>query len=621
MNHSTKPKTCTRKKSKAILSVFLIVAILIAGAFAFLSATDSKTNVFTVGNIKIELWEKFDTNLNGTLDDNEIYDSTATEVSIDADKSIIPGQTILKQPMIKNTGKNPAYLYMAVGVPTATEDNIKSNNLGDKVNIVVKAFGIQENYKNKTTATDIWNAYFDAAKATSVLSASVENTEAELFTLNKTVDSGWSEISTYRVDGYVYHIFALDNAMGTAGLVDGYSTSPFESVTFNESVEVGENGHSFQFAPNLSWREEVINTTTGEITSGDNKYLLNNYLSPIYYAKNMEITLNDNIMMKIAYYDSYGNFISCDGWKSKTATQYSTIQDSFSITDSYFRIAIADVNLNDLNQYTITSEELSSRFKCLVSLPFYTICNNLQAIQSIKLPDAQFSANGLGFTCTGLTYDKNESIFYVGNYGKMKPTDSETHHSIVKLSKDCSNIIDEINLSNISNINDVQGVAIDTATNTLWVVSQLDKAIYNIEKNGTLIQSIPYDKEITGVAYSSKTDSLWIVSNGCLENINKSGNVLRSVTFDSSIVVDQLYIDEINNHIYITADVSKNYQSSNYVYRINLTNNCCELYYILDDTYAIEGISIVDNCMYIATDGYYHNAKTPLNEIKIYSII
>lgn len=243
MNHSN-IKSSTKKRTKAIVSAFLVVAILIAGAYAFLSATDSKTNVFTVGNVKIELWEKFDTDLSGTLDTDEFYDSTATEVSIDADKSIIPGQTILKQPMIKNIGKNPSYLYMAVGVPTATEDNIKSNNLGDKVNIVIKAFGIQENYKNKTTATDIWNAYFDAAKATSVLGASVENTEAELFTLNKTVGSGWSEVSTYRIDRYVYHIFALDNAMETAGLVDGYSTAPFESVTFNESIGVGSDSNS-----------------------------------------------------------------------------------------------------------------------------------------------------------------------------------------------------------------------------------------------------------------------------------------------------------------------------------------------------------------------------------------
>ena len=56
----TKTTNKSRQKKRAFISIFLIVAILIGGAFAFLTATDSKTNVFTIGKVDISLWEDFD---------------------------------------------------------------------------------------------------------------------------------------------------------------------------------------------------------------------------------------------------------------------------------------------------------------------------------------------------------------------------------------------------------------------------------------------------------------------------------------------------------------------------------------------------------------------------------
>lgn len=43
--------------------------------------------------------------------------------------------------------------------------------------------------------------------------------------------------------------------------------------------------------------------------------------------------------------------------------------------------------------------------------------------------------------------------------------------------------------------------------------------------------------------------------------------------------------------------------------------------YILKDSFAIEGISIIDNDILILNDGYYHNAKVAENQINYYSII
>lgn len=38
----------------------------------------------------------------------------------------------------------------------------------------------------------------------------------------------------------------------------------------------------------------------------------------------------------------------------------------------------------------------------------------------------------------------------------------------------------------------------------------------------------------------------------------------------------------------------------------------------LKDFYAIEGITIVDDKIYVANEGYYHKAKLPRNVIQVY---
>ena len=265
MNHSTKKSASNKKRS--IVSLLLIAAIIITGAFAFLSATDNKTNVFTVGNVKIGLWEKFDTDLSGSLEDDETFDSTKTEVSIEEGKTIIPGQTILKQPMVENTGKNPAYIFMAVGVPTATDANIKANQLGDKLQIKVKAFAVQEKYKQADNATAAWEAYRDTVKENLGTQDTSEGTE--LFALNNAQNSDWTVAKetaastndfTYKTDGYVYHFYILSAALPVGNTL---SSSPIESVTFNS--DVGTADENTATTNNVVPDGCTITTASGEV--------------------------------------------------------------------------------------------------------------------------------------------------------------------------------------------------------------------------------------------------------------------------------------------------------------------------------------------------------------------
>ena len=93
-------------KKKIIPIIFIVIAVVIlvtGGIFAYLTDTDQKTNVFTVGSIKIELQESNWNPSNG--------------------QDILPGDPIAKDPKINNIGRNAAYVYIKVVNPIVTLSN------------------------------------------------------------------------------------------------------------------------------------------------------------------------------------------------------------------------------------------------------------------------------------------------------------------------------------------------------------------------------------------------------------------------------------------------------------------------------------------------------------------
>ena len=88
-----------KKKSKKFIKIILIViAFIITGAIvAYLTDSDTATNVFTMGSVKITLTEPNWNPSNG--------------------QNILPGQPISKDPKINNIGNNPAYVYIKVVNP------------------------------------------------------------------------------------------------------------------------------------------------------------------------------------------------------------------------------------------------------------------------------------------------------------------------------------------------------------------------------------------------------------------------------------------------------------------------------------------------------------------------
>ncbi len=88
---------------KKILALCLVIALAVTAVtgvtLAYFTDTDAADNVFTIGNVDIELTEpKWDENLDGAEKIEDVY----------------PGQEIEKDPTVTNTGSNPCYVRVTV---------------------------------------------------------------------------------------------------------------------------------------------------------------------------------------------------------------------------------------------------------------------------------------------------------------------------------------------------------------------------------------------------------------------------------------------------------------------------------------------------------------------------
>lgn len=85
-----------KKKILSIALVVAMIAIIAAGSFAYFTDTKSADNVFTVGNVNIELTEP-SWNTNGN-ESNDVY----------------AGEALPKDPTVENTGANPCFVRVKV---------------------------------------------------------------------------------------------------------------------------------------------------------------------------------------------------------------------------------------------------------------------------------------------------------------------------------------------------------------------------------------------------------------------------------------------------------------------------------------------------------------------------
>lgn len=101
-----------KKKVLLITAVVAILAIAVSGTLAYFTAEDSATNTFTIGSIKIEVYE----NNKATEDDTIEFGKLTPVVNVkqpSEDESYIQ-----KAVDVKNTGDNSAYIRVHIAVPS-----------------------------------------------------------------------------------------------------------------------------------------------------------------------------------------------------------------------------------------------------------------------------------------------------------------------------------------------------------------------------------------------------------------------------------------------------------------------------------------------------------------------
>lgn len=433
MNTKTK---VSKKRSRAILSILLIAAILITGAFAFLTAQDSKTNVFTVGNVSIKLTERFDTDLSGSIDETkEIYDSSDERITLTDGKSVVPGQKVIKSPYVENVGTNEAWTYVVVGIPTTNSDSAFYNNetgqtaiTGQEVSITITAYAIQDKYKNKTTSEDIWNAYI-AGKEVAIFgnvetSSDKLSSRVPLFTVlsdddfdsttqvvDNSCNNDWTMLShnidgkstnVYRsADGYDYYVFGYNSKLAApAEGEDSVKTTPvFKGVKLQKDI-----GGAKPSVLNYYVVEQTGNTAAGETDLLSTSSIPEGYtlLKTEYYMPGSSIpTLYyDETLSKTGY--SFDWSIMDDNGEATTNYAYS----GMSITE--------DTNLLAVYTDTVKQDAVSSPNP----ITEYTPSGYLT--YSIERDDAgEMYANLVGANRNTSDYPATETEVIVPNYVKV----------------------------------------------------------------------------------------------------------------------------------------------------------------------------------------------------------
>ncbi len=210
----------SKKSLVLVLSLVLALAVGLGGTLAFFTDRDSETNIFTVGNVDIDLSEDFEQGA-----------------------ELIPGNKIEKVPVITNVGNNEAYVWMTVAIPAGMEsEEGASKNLlhwnwlggtsvgGDNSEAKIQSYIDNGYLSDELTAAeyverlnngDIW--YVD----------------------------GVNEVATEVIDGVKYNVYLFKYK---TPLAPGETTLPsFHQVYMDTHIDIDPNG-------DLYWVENGVTT-------------------------------------------------------------------------------------------------------------------------------------------------------------------------------------------------------------------------------------------------------------------------------------------------------------------------------------------------------------------------
>ena len=505
-------------KKKIILLIVAIISIIGLGSlFAYLSDTDQKTNVFTLGSIKITL--------------------TEPNWNLSSGQNILPGQPISKDPQINNIGNNPAYVYIKVVNPIVELNNGTT--------------GVLFNYTAKSGWTQLDQVEQCGYRATTYYYNTALNASASTTTLfdSITINDFSGDINEDQLlDIYAYGIQSTYLQSGltvTSIFSDAFTTGLSDTDEKCNSVLDCSNNETFTTIPSnlkglakIMAKEAYLDNGKSEYVTSCSGVSFNNISSdtngkgiyeiastkndtyPIYYYRgavaNNNVKFGGFCWKAIRTTDTGGVKLIYNGTPDGSGNCTNTTGTSTQIGTSAFNTSAsspADVGYMYGTRYTYSSKSSSNLATAYVygkdvtySGGTYTLTNTMTSTGTWSndyntLNNNHYTCFSTGNTCTSVYY-----IYYTN-------TSNGAYYITLTNGKKVEDAIDE--MFNGSNVNTNSSTAKTTIDN--WYNSNLSSYTSYIEDtvycNDRSISQLngwnPNGGDTTKYLYFSPEDRAW----------------------------------------------------------------------------------------------------------------
>lgn len=187
-----------KKKILALCLVVVLATVAVTGAtLAYFTDTDAETNVFTSGNVAIDLTENFDQGA-------KLLPATGSA------KAGTLQNGVTKEVFVTNTGSEDAYVRVHIAIPSILDNGDPSFDAGQNV--------LHFNYEGDNAAAGMWD-WSDSTGAP--------------------YDGNWNYYET-EIDGIAYNVYVVtyETALATGEkTVDAMNQVYLDGKVTNEDIE------------------------------------------------------------------------------------------------------------------------------------------------------------------------------------------------------------------------------------------------------------------------------------------------------------------------------------------------------------------------------------------------
>jgi streptogramin lyase len=241
------------------------------------------------------------------------------------------------------------------------------------------------------------------------------------------------------------------------------------------------------------------------------------------------------------------------------------------------------------------------------------MATTLTILSAVNLPDATGGPVGEGFTCTGIC-PSSDGNWWIAHFGKETAADPTTQSGIIKISADFTTNLGEISLAAFGSAS-VQGVALDTTDNTIWVCIN-GGSIRHYSEAGTLLGQTVSDSGVygmNGVAYDAVNDILYTLDDdGDFASYSPNSLALISgLTEFPGANPDQLTMSP-NGKVWASAGGNG---ETGQIWEYDPVATTWTHIYDLTGADAVEGIVVAGDYIHVANDAYFHAGTPPENRV------